>query len=154
MSLWHVYPVKLQKKEHHMKTILYTLLVSALLLTACAPSATPTPAVDPAGSTMPALTDPSQPITVTAGEIFTIVMDSNPSTGYHWEVSGALDEAHLELVSREYTGSEPVLPGSGGVDVWTFKAVAAGETTLTLGNYPPGDGTTSTQETQFSITIK
>ena len=136
-----------------MKSKFYLLLAFVVFLTACA-APTPAPAVDPAGSTMPALTDPSQPITVKAGDTFMIVMDSNPSTGYHWEMIGPLDDGHLELVSREYTASEPVMPGSGGVEVWTLKAVASGDALFVLGNYPPGEGSPYEQETRFSITIQ
>jgi predicted secreted protein len=46
------------------------------------------------------------------------------------------------------------MPGSGGVEVWTMKAVSAGETSLVLGNYPPGDSTTSEQELKFTITVQ
>ncbi|MFN8401452.1 MAG: protease inhibitor I42 family protein [Anaerolineales bacterium] len=135
-----------------MKNTLYLLLASALFLAACS-TPTPTPApVDPAGSSMPALTDPSQPITVNAGEVFMIVVESNPSTGYHWEVVG--DLSGVELVSREYTAAEPVIPGSGGVEVWTFKAITAGDASFTIGNYPPGDGTTYEQELKFSVTVQ
>lgn len=136
-----------------MKTKLYLLLASVIFLAACT-APTPAPAVDPAGSTMPALTDPSQPITVKAGETFFIVVESNPSTGYHWEMIGPLDDAHLELLSHEYTASEPVMPGSGGVEVWTLKAVASGEALFVLGNYPPGEGTSSEQEMRFIISIQ
>ena len=133
-----------------MKPTLYLLLASVIFLTACA---APTPAPEePAQSSMPALTDPTQPILVNAGETFFIVVESNPSTGYHWEIVGDLNG--VELVSREYTAGEPVIPGSGGVDVWIFKAVSAGETTLVLGNYPPGESTTAEQELQFTITIQ
>lgn len=120
-----------------MKNTFSLLIVSVIFLAACAtPMPAPEPTVDPAGSTMPALTEPSQPITVKAGETFMIVVESNPSTGYHWEIVGDLNG--VELVSREYTAGEPVIPGSGGVDVWFFNAVSSGETTITLGNYPPG----------------
>lgn len=134
-----------------MKNTLYLLIASVLFLAACA-SPTPAPTADPASSTMPALTDPSQPITVSAGETFMIVVESNPSTGYHWEIVG--DMTNIEFVSREFTGSEPVIPGSGGVEVWTFKATAAGDTSFVLGNYPPGEGTTYEQQVQFSVTVQ
>lgn len=134
-----------------MKLVLYLLLVATFILSACATS-TPAPTVDPAGSTMPALTDPSQTITVNAGETFMIVVESNPSTGYHWEIVG--DLTNVEFVSREYTGSEPVIPGSGGVEVWTFEATTAGDTSFVLGNYPPGEGTTYEQQVQFSVTVQ
>ncbi len=137
-----------------MKTKLYLLLVSVIFLAACtAPTPTPAPAIDPAGSTMPALTDPSQLISVNAGDIFMIVVESNPSTGYHWEMISP-EDGHLEIVSRDYTASEPVMPGSGGVEVWTLKAVTSGETQLVLGNYPPGDDTSHEQEKSFTIAIQ
>ena len=137
-----------------MKTKLYLLLASVIFLAACTePTPTPAPAIDPAGSTMPALTDPSQPISVNAGDIFMIVVESDPSTGYHWEMISP-DDGHFEIVSRDYTASEPVMPGSGGVEVWTLKAVTSGETQLVLGNYPPGDGTSYEQEKSFTIAIQ
>lgn len=134
-----------------MKNTIYLLIASVLFLTACA-SPTPAPTADPASSSMPAFTDPSQPIIVNAGETFFIVVESNPSTGYHWEVLGDLNG--IELVSREYTAAEPVMPGSSGVEVWTFKATTTGDASFTLGNYPPGEGTTHEQEVQFSITVQ
>lgn len=135
-----------------MKNTFSLLIVSVIFLAACAaPTAAPA-AEDPASSSMPALTDPSQPITVKAGDVFMIVVESNPSTGYHWEVLGDLNG--IELVSREYTAAEPVMPGSSGVEVWTFKATTTGDASFTLGNYPPGEGTTHEQEVQFSITVQ
>ena len=136
-----------------MKSTLYLLLASVVFLAACA-APTPVPATaDPASSSMPAITDPSQPIMVNAGEPFMIVVESNPSTGYHWELVG--DLTGVEFVSREYTPSEPVLTGSGGVDVWAFKAVSTGEIQITLGSYPPGvDGGEPEQSVTFSVEVK
>ncbi len=136
-----------------MKPTLYLLLASVLLLSACA-APTPAPATEePAQSSMPALTDPTQPILVNAGETFFIVLESNPSTGYHWEIVGDLNG--VELVSREYTAGEPVIPGSGGVEVWIFKAVSSGETQVTLGNFPPDTNVTEPEQTtSFTVTIK
>ena len=136
-----------------MKSTLYLLLASVVFLAACAVP-TPVPATaDPASSSMPAITDPSQPIVVNAGDTFMIVVESNPSTGYHWELVG--DLTGVEFVSREYTPSEPVLTGSGGMDVWAFKAVSTGETQITLGSYPPGvDGGEPEQSVTFSVEVK
>ena len=133
-----------------MKPAHYLLLALVILLAACA---SPTPAADPASSSMPALTDPAQPILVNAGETFFIVVESNPSTGYHWEIVGDLNG--VELVSREYTAAEPVIPGSGGVEVWIFKAISSGETQLTLGSFPPDTNVTEPEQTKaFTITVQ
>jgi predicted secreted protein len=131
------------------------LLFLAALLAGCAtPTAAPT--TNPAaGGTRPALSDPAMPIEAQAGEVFHIVVASNPSTGYHWDFIGELDGNVVEFISGEYTADEPVMPGSGGADVWTFKAVAPGQTQITLGSYPPDTGVTEPQETiTFDIIVQ
>lgn len=134
-----------------MKKISALLLLASLLMSCASPTSTPT--LNPAGSARPALTDPAQPIEVQSGETFNIVVDSNPSTGYHWDIVGEL--SGVEFISTEYTADEPVMPGSGGVDVWTFKAVSAGETQITLGSYPPDPNVTEPEQTvTFDIVIK
>lgn len=99
--------------------------------------------------------DPAQPIEVAAGSEFTLVLDSNPSTGYHWEFIDEPDAGVAAFVSRDYKAEEPVAPGSGGADVWTFRAVAAGETHITLGYYPPSlEPEDPQQMVTFSVTVK
>lgn len=129
---------------------LFVMLSILLLSFACSSI---TPAAGPASEVV--VTDPATSIEVERGEVFTIVIESNPSTGYHWEVVGDLNENVVLFVSREYTASEPVLTGSGGVDVWTFKAVSAGETQITLGSYPPGvDGGEPERSVTFNVIVK
>ena len=136
-----------------MKRILFALLMSIILLSACTPTSS-LPTEESSDTDLPAVNDPSQSIRAAAGETFTIVMNANASTGYRWEIVGPLDDDHLEFVSREYVGSEPALPGSGGVEVWTFKAVAPGESILALGNYPPSESESYEEEVRFSIVVK
>lgn len=99
-------------------------------------------------------TDSAQPIEVQAGETFNIIIDSNPTTGYHWELVGELDADVLQFVSHDYKADEPVLTGSGGADVWTFTAVSAGQVQITLGSYPPSDASTPEQTVVFNIIVK
>jgi inhibitor of cysteine peptidase len=129
-----------------MKKITLLFVALALLLAACGGKATDTPVIE--------ISDAGKIIEVSAGNEFKIVIDSNPSTGYHWEMIGELDESIVQFVSSEYRADEPVMPGSGGKNVWTFKALAAGETTITLGNYPPGQGEPAVQEVTFTIVVK
>jgi inhibitor of cysteine peptidase len=137
-----------------MKKYFVLLFFSALLVGCAAPTAAPT-ANPAAGGTRPALTDPATPIEVAAGETFHIVVPSNPSTGYHWDMIGELDGNIVEFVSSGYTADEPAMPGSGGVDVWMFTAVAAGQTQITLGSYPPDTSVTEPEETMtFDIVVK
>jgi len=126
-----------------MKKIL-TLLLLAVLLTACS-------------SKSLAPTDPKTTIDVRAGKEFKIVIESNPTTGYHWEiVKDSLDENLVQFVSSEYKStSDPSLVGGGGVDIWTFKAVGPGEAKIALGYYPPSNTPTEPERTEtFNVNIK
>lgn len=142
-----------------MKKILIPLLVAAIALTGCgsqpSKSAVEEPNIPDAGKTDTlVISDPGKSIEVAAGNEFKIIINSNPSTGYHWELIGNLDETIVQFVSKDYRADEPVLAGSGGSDVWTFKALATGETKIVLGNYPPGEGEPAAQEVMFTIIVK
>jgi inhibitor of cysteine peptidase len=93
-------------------------------------------------------------LTVPTGEEFNLVLPSNPSTGYHWELVEELDENIADLVGQDYIAEQPVVPGSGGVDVWTFRAVDAGDTTIMFGYYPAGNDVEPAETVIFSITIE
>jgi predicted secreted protein len=103
---------------------------------------------------LPEPTDPTQLITVKPGETFDIVLPSNSSTGYHWNLVAELDANILKLVEQDYIAQKPVLAGSGGVDVWTFQAVNAGNGTIVLGYYPPTSDTEPDETVTFSIHVE
>jgi inhibitor of cysteine peptidase len=139
-----------------MKRICVVMLVATLLTGCAASSSTSTPTLPPTAetpTTLPEPTDPTQLITVKAGDIFNLVLPSNPSTGYRWEILPELDENIVELVEQNYVAEEPVMPGSGGMDVWTFRALSAAETTIVLGYYPPGNETDPEETVTFSIRV-
>jgi inhibitor of cysteine peptidase len=101
------------------------------------------------------ISDPAKQLEASAGSEFKIIIASNPSTGYHWELVDELDETLVQFVSREYRASEPALAGSGGVDVWVFNAVSPGETSITLGYYPPANDPVDPQQiVEFVVTVK
>lgn len=128
-----------------MKKILSLVILVFIFLPAC-------------GGKSPTLqvSDPQQPIEVGAGKEFAIVLESNPTTGYHWEIVGELDPNKVEFIKNEYTStSDPNLVGGGGLDVWTFKATNTGETQVTLGYYPPSNEPVDPQQTTtFTVTVK
>ena len=134
------------------------LLMAAILLNGCAAStATPTPTLPVPAETpnpLPEPSDPTQLITVGAGETFDLVLPSNPSTGFHWEIVEEMDASVVELVDQEYIAEQPVLPGSGGVDVWTMRAVNPGSTTIMLGYYPPGEDAAPGETVIFSVDVE
>jgi len=77
---------------------------------------------------------PKNLVEVEVGQEFSITLESNPTTGYQWQLAKPLDEAILQLVGSEFEASEtkPELVGVGGEEVWTFKAVGRGQTEVAL----------------------
>lgn len=98
------------------------------------------------------VTDPDQAIEVKGGEEFTIMLETNPNTGLHWEIAVELDTAVVEYVWKEFVG-KTAREDSPGWDVWTFKAIAPGETTITFGYYR-GFTEDSTKTAEFKIIVK
>ena len=137
---------------------LHVLLIVTFLLTGCtASTVTPTPPLPPTGeiqTTLPEPTDPTQLIAVRSGETFDLVLPSNPSTGYHWDILPELDTNLVEFVQQNYFAEQPVLPGSGGVESWTFRALSAGETTVVLGYYPPDTASEPEEVVTFSVRVE
>lgn len=78
---------------------------------------------------------PANQLTVMKGNEFTISLESNPSTGFRWFLAKPLDENRVKLVGSEYkhrpAAGVPRL-GAGGVEVWTFRAVGEGTTSILL----------------------
>ncbi|HCK65362.1 MAG TPA: hypothetical protein DHW49_03780 [Anaerolineae bacterium] len=133
--------IKSSKRKCNMKKIVSLLFIFAFIISACG------------GSEPLQITDPTQTIEVNAGEEFTIVIESNPTTGYHWEIMSEL--SNVEFISKDYQAEEPITTGSGGVDLWTFKAISTGEALITLGYYPPyEDPEPPQQTTTFVVTVK
>ena len=77
--------------------------------------------------------DDGREINLSVGAKFLIILESNPTTGYRWEVA-EMDESVLELLSTEYDADSksPLVVGSGGAETFSFKAIGSGETTLKL----------------------
>jgi predicted secreted protein len=92
---------------------------------------------------------------VDVGDEFTITLDSNATTSYEWQLADTLDESILELVGSEYTiPNDEGLAGAGGIEVWTFKAVGAGETDVSMKYVHPWEEEgTPAKERTFSITV-
>jgi predicted secreted protein len=73
-----------------------------------------------------------------SGQILVVTLESNPSTGYRWEVaaSGGSTECILEqLGEAEFISSDtsdPPLVGAGGWEVFRFKPVNTGQMILKL----------------------
>ena len=68
-------------------------------------------------------------ISVRTGESFQISLDSNPSTGYCWEAY--FNEDDLVLENRTYWAESPLI-GASGKEMFTFRSLTRGETTISM----------------------
>ena len=84
-------------------------------------------------------------VQTSVNEEFEVTLDSNPSTGYEWQVR-SIDETIAKLVNDEYIPPESGLVGAGGEQVLTFEALEEGKTTIVLEYIRPWE-----PETQASI---
>ena len=76
--------------------------------------------------------DPEEKITVGIEDEFIIALDSNPTTGYDWEVS--CDWYKLILVEKKYEPDEKAkgLVGAGGTQYFRFTSQKTGDTDVTF----------------------
>jgi predicted secreted protein len=74
-------------------------------------------------------------IEVELGKLLVVMLESNPSTGYQWELIKKNESILKQFGQTEFKPSEtysPQVVGAGGWDIFHFKAVSAGQTTLEL----------------------
>ncbi|HZR98275.1 MAG TPA: protease inhibitor I42 family protein [Chloroflexota bacterium] len=112
------------------------LAASALLLSAPAGGAAPADQAH-AGSFCgeapdPPADAPSTAIAATVGVPFSITLDSNPTTGYSWDLATPLDPNVVDLLQHTYQRAGAPRPGAGGTEIWTFEPLCAGFTTIVL----------------------
>lgn len=100
--------------------------------------------------------DSGRPIDIGLNRQFVIVLGSNPTTGYSWQLTH--DESMLKLVEQTYKPAEEVkdsMVGAGGVEYFRFKTLKKGETEITLVYKQPWEEPTPQDETKvFTVRIK
>lgn len=153
-----------------MKKLLSTFILAIFIVTACgtAPTQQPTTAMTKVTAIVTAtpipprptpnkaeleISDPTKTIETVAGDEFTITVKTSLSPERHWEVAEELDSKIVAYVWKDHVPDDPNKPNSSGRDVWRFKAVAPGKTTIILGYYQGMNATTS-QKSVFIIVVK
>lgn len=95
---------------------------------------------------------------IAPGSDVSVVLCSNPSTGFAWEEPQFGDTSVLRLVDRSYQapgdGTLPVVGAAGG-EVLTFRAVGAGTTTVSTRYSQPWAGGNKGEWTyRLSVTVR
>jgi inhibitor of cysteine peptidase len=98
----------------------------------------PVPAIGPEACWLPAAT-----VTVRKGQIFALTLRSNPTTGYIWQLGKPPEDGVIQFIDNQYRGDKSGLVGAGGREIWTFKAVGTGETTIDLKYVRPWEKNTA-----------
>jgi len=86
----------------------------------------------------------SQMLDVQAGETFEVKLGSNPTTGFQWSEEAQISDTAITIQEgHEFIGPEsepPPPPGTPGQEVWTFKALKKGSSTIYLEYGRPWEG--------------
>jgi len=79
--------------------------------------------------------DNGKQITLRAGDTLTVTLESNPTTGYSWQVMDLDQTVLVQDGQPEYkqAPSSEGLVGAGGTETFHFKAVGPGEGSLSMG---------------------
>ncbi len=100
----------------------------------------------------------SEEAEVSVDNALTVVLCSNPSTGFQWsEQAHISDQSVLQQTSHMYispTGEngEPPAPGTPGKDVWTFGALKTGTAEVSMEYSQLWEGSEK-EEWTFDITV-
>ena len=133
-------------------------LILAVSLAACAPAPT-----KPANAHIVVDCDSFMNRKHITGEIeiaadgkLTVVLCSNPTTGFSWSESAAIDDTSvIKQVNHEFIGPDsdpPPPPGTPGQEVWTFEASKAGKIAVYMEYSRPWEGGEKAEWT-YTLTV-
>ena len=119
----------------------FGLLILSLGLVACAPSTTGT-SVEASCDDFGTQPHMSKQINVAAGNTFTVTLCSNATTGFQWSESAQIgDQTVVQQTGHEFVAPNATgMVGAAGKEVWTFKALKKGTSTIALEYGRPWEG--------------
>lgn len=99
--------------------------------------------------------DNNKNLAITVGDIFTVRLDENPTTGYVWSVEGMADVLILQntdYVTNSISKGE-IMTGVGGKKTFAFIANAVGTVTLRFKEWRAWEGDSSIVN-KFAVKIQ
>ena len=87
----------------------------------------------------------SKKVDVAVDEVFTVTLCSNPTTGFEWESPQITDQTVLQQIDHKFISAsseapDKAPPGAPGQDVWTFRALKSGTSTISVEYSRPWEG--------------
>jgi len=103
----------------------------------------------------------SKEVKVPVDGSLTVTLCSNPTTGFQWAESAQISDQTVlqqmghKFVAPEAKGDEPPAPGTAGQEVWTFKALKEGTSTISMEYSRPWEGGEKGEWTfELTVTVK
>lgn len=94
-------------------------------------------------------------IRVSVGDVFSIILESNPATGYSWTFLEPPDEEVVELLDEQILPPDNLRKGAPGKQKLTFQAVGKGNTVISLGYARPWEREKPpSRTTVFSVVVQ
>lgn len=107
--------------------------VLAISLLGCAPTAVKETSVTVSLDDFMNQNHISRQVEVPVGGLLTVTLGSNPTTGFDWQPAVIADVSVLEQEGNpKFIPPEKGLPGAGGQEVWTFRALKTGTTDVSM----------------------
>ena len=97
----------------------------------------------------------SKEVEVAVDGSLTVTLCSNPSTGFKWESANISDQNVLKQVDYKFVSPEsepPPPPGTPGQEIWTFKVIKKGTSTVSIEYSRPWEGGEKGEWT-FNLTV-
>jgi len=85
--------------------------------------------------------------------VVTVVLCSNPTTGFQWPELAEIDDLSVvEQVDHEFTPPAAGIARASGKETWTFKALEKGTTTISMEYSRPWEGGEKAEWT-YTLTV-
>jgi len=96
----------------------------------------------------------SKEVEINAGDSFKVTLCSNPTTGFEWSESAQIgDQTFVKQVNHRFAAPKnKQLAGAAGQEIWTFRALKEGTTTISMEYSQPWEGGTKVEWT-FELTV-
>ena len=92
-------------------------------------------------------------LALAAGGTLTVTLESNVTTGYSWNENANIgDKTVMQQTDHKYQPPATVIPGAGGNEVWTFKAIRAGRSLISMEYRRPFEPNAPAAKT-FTLTV-
>jgi inhibitor of cysteine peptidase len=100
------------------------------------------------------ISEDQQNVTLKMNQELTITLSSNKTTGYSWQLNNSYDKNVIKLISNDYVAPNSELMGAPGQELWNFKSIDKGSTTVQL-DYSRSwsKDTTPLNKKSFNITV-